>query len=255
MSAALWGVLVVSAAVLVAVGLLIVVNRLISTELREEHNDVAGFIYAVVGIVYAVLLALVVIAVWEEYETARETTVREADELAVIFFTANQLPEPERSRLQDLARSYARIVVEEEWPLMQEGRESSRAWETLGEIRGTIQAFEPTTDAEQALYREELDRVNALGDARRERLLDAREGIPTILWVVLVVGGLITVSFTYLFGLRSNWAHTAMVAALTAVLAMVLFTIGALEYPFSGSVSLDPFAFEFVLDRLAQSGN
>lgn len=249
----LWGVLVVSVAVVVAVGLLLLVNRLIPTELREEHNDVAGFIYAVVGIVYAVLLAFVVIAVWEEYEAARETTVREADELAEIFFIAHQLPEPERSRLQELARSYARVVVEEEWPLMEEGQGSPRAWNTLDEIRGTIQAFEPSSDAEQVLYGEELDRVNELSDARRERLLDAQEGIPTILWVVLVVGGVITVSFTYLFGLRSNWAHTAMVAALTAILALVLFTIGALEYPFSGTVGLDPFAFELVLERFANS--
>jgi hypothetical protein len=34
---------------------------------------VAGFIYAVVGVIYAVLLALMVIAVWEDYEKARDT--------------------------------------------------------------------------------------------------------------------------------------------------------------------------------------
>jgi hypothetical protein len=40
---------------------------------RQGHNDVAGFIYAVVGVIYAVLLALMVIAVWEDYEKARDT--------------------------------------------------------------------------------------------------------------------------------------------------------------------------------------
>ncbi len=253
MISALWGVLVVVACVLVAVGLLTLVNRLVPIELREEHNDVAGFVYAVVGVVYAVLLAFVVIAVWEDYEAARDTTVREADELAEIFFIAHQLPGPERSRLQELSRSYARVVVEEEWALMAEGRASPRAWDTLDEIRGTVQGLEPLDGAGQVLYDEELDRVNALADARRERLLDAEVGLPAILWVVLVVGGLITVGFTYLFGLRSNVAHTLMVAALTAVLAMVLFTIGALEYPFSGTVRLEPFAFELVLERFANS--
>ncbi len=253
MISALWGVLVVVACVLVAVGLLTLVNRLVPTGLREEHNDVAGFIYAVVGVVYAVLLAFVVIAVWEDYEAARDTTVREADELAEIFFVAHQLPEPERSRLQELSRSYARVVVEEEWALMAEGRASPRAWETLDEIRGTVQGFDPRTEAGEVLYGEELDRVNALADARRERLLDAEVGLPAILWVVLVVGGLITVGFTYLFGLRSNVAHTLMVATLTAVLAMVLFAIGALEYPFSGTVRLQPLTFELVLERFANS--
>jgi protein-S-isoprenylcysteine O-methyltransferase Ste14 len=250
---ALWGVLVVVFSVLIAVAALNLVNRLIPTTLREDHNDVAGFIYAVVGVVYAVLLAFVVIAVWQNYEAARDTTVREADELAEIFFLAHRFPEPERTRIQELARSYARVIVDEEWPLMAEGRSSPRAWETLDDLRAAVQAYEPRTETEQVLYGEELDRLNGLGDARRDRLIEAQMGIPAILWFVLVLGGVITVGFTFLFGLRSNLAHTLMVAALTALLAMVLFTIGALEYPFSGSVRLPPSAFELVLDRFDTS--
>lgn len=253
MITALWGVLVVAVSVLVAVAALNLVNRLVPTAMRETHNDVAGFVYAVVGVVYAVLLAFVVIAVWENYEEARDTTVREADELAEIFLLAHRFPEPERTRIQELSRSYARVVLEEEWPLMTEGRMSRRAWEVLDELRDTVQGYDPSTEAGQVLYGEELDRLNELGDARRDRLLDAQVGIPAILWVVLIVGGFITVGFTYLFGLRSNAAHTLMVAALTAILAMVLFTIGALEYPFSGSVRIQPFAFELVLDRFDSS--
>ncbi len=253
MITALWGVLVVVVCVLVAGAALNLVSRLIPTTLREDHNDVAGFIYAVVGVVYAVLLAFVVVAVWQNYEAARDTTVREADELAEIFFLAHRFPEPERTRIQELARSYARVVVDEEWPLMAEGRASPRAWETLDELRDAVQGYEPRTEAGQTLYGEELDRLNGLGDARRDRLIDARMGIPAILWTMLVLGGVITVGFTYLFGLRSNLAHTLMVAALTSVLAMVLFTIGALEYPFSGSVRLLPSAFELVLDRFDTS--
>ena len=33
----------------------------------EKHNEVAGFIFATVGVVYAVLLAFVVIVVWEQF--------------------------------------------------------------------------------------------------------------------------------------------------------------------------------------------
>jgi hypothetical protein len=53
---------------------------------------VAGFIYAVVGITYAVLLGLLVIAVWGSYEAARNTTRSEANELAEIFWLADRLP-------------------------------------------------------------------------------------------------------------------------------------------------------------------
>jgi hypothetical protein len=65
--------------------------------------------------------------------------------------------------------------------------------------------------------------------------------------VVIVVGGAITVSFTYLFGLKSNVAHALMVAALTLVICGILFTIAEFDYPFSGVVEIRPEAFKEVL--------
>jgi hypothetical protein len=64
--------------VLAFVGL-ILVQRLVPSVQRQEHNDVAGFIYAVIGVVYAVLLALVVIGGWENHQLAKETTERERE--------------------------------------------------------------------------------------------------------------------------------------------------------------------------------
>ena len=118
---AVYGVLTVCVVALVAVGGLVAVQRLVPAARRQEHNDVAGFIYAVVGVIYAVLLALMVIAVWEEHEAAKATVREEANELADVFWLAHRLPEPEGPRLQELALSYARVVAEEEWPLMVRG--------------------------------------------------------------------------------------------------------------------------------------
>jgi uncharacterized membrane protein len=247
------GLLAVCAAMVVSVAGLALVQRLVSPELRKQHNDVAGFIYAVIGIVYAVLLALVVVAVWGDYEATRETTDREANELAEIFWLAHQFPEPEQRQIQELARSYAQVVLKEEWPLMAEGRSSPRAWALLDEMRGTLGGFEPRTAAQQALYQEGLDRIHDLADARRTRLVEANEGIPAILWVVLGVGGMVAVGFTYLFGLENTWVHRLMVAALAGLIALVLLTIGALDYPFSGDARIGPGAFELILDRFETS--
>jgi hypothetical protein len=114
MSSVVYGVLVVCAVSLAALGGLALVQRLVPTEVRQKHNDVAGFIYAVLGVVYAVLLALVVIAVWEEFDAAKDTAEQEANALAEIFWLAHGLPEPERHHVQELARSYAEEVVDEE---------------------------------------------------------------------------------------------------------------------------------------------
>jgi hypothetical protein len=56
-------------------------------------------------------------------------------------------------------------------------------------------------------------------------------------------------AYTYLFGLENTSAHTLMVAALTVVIAFVLFTTYTLDNLFAGDVRLGPDAFELVLHR------
>ena len=247
------GLFAISLFMLVSVAGLVMVQRLVSTELRKQHNDVAGFIYAVLGIAYAVLLGLVLVAVWEQFQVASNTAEREADELAEIFWLGHRLPPAEGHRLQELSRSYARVVVDEEWPMLARGESSPRAWALIDEIRLTLQNQDPHTQAEQVLYDQGLERIHDLADARRDRLVEAREGIPLMLWVVLVVGAIVTVGFTYLFGMDSNTTHTLMVALLALVIGLVLFTIGSIEYPFSGDVRLSPEAFHQVLGRFESS--
>ena len=256
-----YGALVVCAVSLAAVGGLTLVQRLVPSETRQKHNDVAGFIYAVLGVIYAVLLALVVIAAWESYESARVTVEGEANALAEIFWLAHWMPQPQGRELQEVARSYAKEVVDKEWPLMERGRtplmkstqETPTGWVLIDDIRARLHAFEPRTQAGQDLYAEGLDQVQRLADARRMRLVAASESMPPVLWVVLIFGGVVTVGFSYLFGLENTWSHRLMVASLASVITLTLFTIGILERPFSGGTHVNPGAFELVLDRFETS--
>ena len=106
---------------------------------------------------------------------------------------------------------------------------------------------------DQMRYEEMLVQLHDLGNARRERLLAAEQGLPPILWVVLILGGIITVFFTYLFGLENTLAHLLMVAALALVISMSLFTVAALDYPFRGDIRIHPTAYENDLERFRES--
>lgn len=247
------GLLLLCVAMALAVGGLILVQRLVPIALRREHNDVAGFIYAVLGVTYAVLLALMVVAVWEEWERAGDTADEEASALAEIFWIADRLPESDGRQIQEVARSYGRVVVDEEWALMEHEKSSPRAWDLLDELRASLQDFDPSTSGQQVLYEQSLDRMHDLANARRDRLLEAENGLPAILWVVLIIGDVIVVGFTYLFGLQSTAIHLLMVGALALIIALVLFTVAALNFPFKGDITVDPDAMEHVLGRFQSS--
>ena len=257
----IYGIIVVGGICLVSLVGLELVQRLVPSVSRQRHNDVAGFIYAALGVIYAVLLALVVISVWEEYQTAGETVEQEANATAEIFWLGHQLPAPEGPHLQELAQSYAREVVHKEWPLMAQGQQppleqeagTPTGWTIVDDIRLSIQEFQPRTKGEEQLFSKGLDDVENLADARRMRLVASEEGVPGILWSVLVVGGVAAVGFTYLFGLESTWAHRLMVATLAAVIGLVLFTVGALGHPFAGGARIGTGAFDLILERFDTS--
>ena len=62
--------LIVGGSVLLAwVGTLLL-RRLTKAPMDDRQNEVAGFIFATVGVLYAVLLAFTVIIVWEQYLSA-----------------------------------------------------------------------------------------------------------------------------------------------------------------------------------------
>jgi TRAP-type C4-dicarboxylate transport system permease small subunit len=253
-----YGVLVVGGCCLLALAGFELVHRLVPAASRQRHNDVAGFIYAALGVIYAVLLALVVITVWEEYQAAAQTVEQEANATAEVFLLGYELPEPEGAHIQHLAHSYAEEVIHEEWPLMASGKQppleqeagTQSGWNLIDDIRASVHGFDPHTKAEEELYAEGLDQVANLANARRSRLIASEEGVPGVLWAVLIFGGMATVGFTYLFGLESTWAHRLMVVTLAAVIGLVLFTIGALGHPFAGGARIGTGFFELVLKRM-----
>jgi uncharacterized membrane protein len=186
------------------------VHRLVPSLWRQRHNYVAGFIYTALGIIYAVLLALVVIAVWGN----------------------TRLPTRRSSRRPTR-------------------RQRSSGWATGFGV--SPQDFEPTSKAEEQLYAKGLDQIESLADARRTRLVASEEGVPGVLWPVLVFGGIATVGFTYLFGLESTWSHRLMVLTLAAAIGLVLFTVGALGHPFAGGARIGTGAFDLILERFDTS--
>lgn len=246
----LFGVLLVGSAVLVSLVGLSLVRRRVSVSTLREHHDVAGFIIAVLGVIYAVLLALIIVVSWESFEAAKVTVEREANGLADLFRFAEGLPAPIQEEIQEQARAYAQTVLEEEWTLMARGDMSRRAVGILDGLWLSVTAWEPSTARESALYEASLAALRDLNNDRRLRALESREGFPPLLWFVLYAGATLTVGFTYFFGVENHRFQALMTALLTASIALVLFLGLALEHPFRGGVRVQPEAFHNVLVRM-----
>ena len=246
----LLGVVVLSLAVLAAVAGLMLAQRWIPLELRKSHNLTIGIIYAALYVTFGVIIGFSAYIALNKYTLAQQTVVNEAGAVRSIYHLAGEFPEPQRDQIQQLASSYARAVVDEEWPLMQKGQTSSHATSLTEQLRQSVDSVEPSTSAEQARYTQALERTNELLLYRDARLLDVREGLPPILWVVLVVLAVTIILFTYFLGMESARLHMVAVAALTAGIAFTIFAIVTLDSPFGGELRVNSAAFELVLQEI-----
>ena len=239
--------------VLVVLGLSVhLLHRYWPYKKRQEHNDVAGFIFATIGVFYAVLLAFVVIVGWEALTSARNTTYTEADQLANVYWISRYLPSPQGAAIEGLTLKYAHTVIDTGWPLMDKRESSQQAQLLLDQMRDDVLGFTPRSGQQQALYQQALVSVNALSAAREDRLVATNDALPQPLWAVLIVGGVITVGFCLLFGLRNKTAHIGMVAGLAVLTTISLLLISHIQYPFSGNPRIGPEAFEVFLSQTHQ---
>jgi Protein of unknown function (DUF4239) len=250
MSAGLIIIVIIGASVLCAVAGLLWVRRLVPLSFLETHHEVAGFFISVLSVIYAVLLGFVILVVWSDFEEIKEAVVREASQLGDILHMARGFPTAVQQQVQQEITTYVHAVVDDEWPAMAQRQVSTRAQSAMASLWHTYMALEPTTTRENALYAETLDRLHALSETRRLRLHASRDKIPRLMWVLLWAGGLITILFTYFFGVQSIRSQVLMTTALTAVIAFVLLLIVALEQPFTGLVRLTPEVFLEALEDL-----
>jgi hypothetical protein len=109
--------------------------------------------------------------VWQQFNTARQIAQNEAASVERLYSLAQRFPQPERDRVQQQEVSYARGVVEEEWPSMRRGVASQQVGRLLEELRRVVQEFEPHTAAAQgALYAEALAELDELEESRQSRV-------------------------------------------------------------------------------------
>jgi hypothetical protein len=217
---------------------------------RELHNDVAGFIFAGIGVIYAVLLAFVVISVWENVDSARQTTFKEADALAGVYWISRELPLPVGATIEHDTLDYAHTVQDTEWPLMGSHKSSPQATQEVYAIRNAVNSFQPADPQQEVLYEHAVSHVEDLATERRARLTEVEDSVPPILWGALILGAVVTIGFTYLFGLSNTLVHSLMVLSLTALVVGSLILVKEMNYPFLGVTKVEPTAFQVFLDRL-----
>lgn len=194
------------------------VRRYATLKELTANNEVAGFKFAVVGVLYAVLLAFAIIVVWEKFNDAESMVAREAGATANIYRLSQGLGDGPGSALRKALGNYLKVTIAEDWPAMERGGESEAARRALDQVYAALlPSIQPQGGPITAEILHQLDVVT---QERRARIVAADGTVPGILWPVLFWGAAITIGFTYFFGTQSLRAQTLM----TGLLSVLIFS-------------------------------
>src|SRR6202041_3906500 len=162
-------------------------------------------------------------------------------------------PPADRDQIQKLSREYADAMIYEEWPAMNEGSLSLNGHRIIMQLWTTTMQAKPASLGEQTSWNHVLNELTNMTENRRLRELQSKSKLPGILWVVLIVGGVITTLSSCLFGTDNFKLHAIQVFSLSLLLALALVAIAGIHRPFRGAVHVNPLGFEHARDTFSES--
>ena len=248
---------IVGAAILIllcafALGGLSIFSRQILPRLKlgpEESVFTSAMMQAVM-VFYGLAVALIAVSVWQTHTDAAGTISGEASALGVLYRHVGGYPEPLRSQLRQDLREYLDYVIHEAWPLQRRGLVPSGGVEKVNDFEAKLVTFEPATEGQKLLHGETLRAYSQMIEARRLRLDAVLTGLPGVLWFVIVIGALVSLSSTFFFQVEDARLQRIQVVLLALFIGLLIFIIFALDRPFRGDLGLQPDAYQLIYDQL-----
>jgi len=229
-----------------------VVHRSIHQRIKVSEtlidNGVVGWFFSGVLTIYGITLGLIAVTTWESTRAVAGVVSQEAATIAALYRDANGFESPLREDLRTKLRDYTRFVIEKAWPAQQRGVILTEGNRMLDEFQSQLYSHEPTTESQKILQTEALKTYNELVEFRRERTEAVNQRVPNAIWAVVLFGGVLTVATSFCFHLQQFRFHLLLTTSLATMIGLLVFLIAALDQPYSGAVTVEPTAYQIILD-------
>jgi Protein of unknown function (DUF4239) len=234
MNGLLFVVVIPTAVILV---ITIIVHRLQIIRRIFVYNEITGIKFTVIGGIYAVILGFATISAWDKFNQAEDAVIAEAGAPLIIMHAASG-SDPESKAVRLAARNYLDLSIEKDWPSMEKGLVSSEVTDALNILYKSVEEYLKTNKTNSILQEEVFQQTKVIGQSRGLRRHLSRGIVPDAMWVGLLGGAIILLSFS-LISLTPNIIAQIVVNSLLSIMIFLpLLIIIFFNYPFSGQVSV-----------------
>lgn len=232
---------------LVAIAAIPLRHRLVGHE-EKGHHDALDAIFSAVSSLYAILLGLILVAAWQNFQDAEHEQIDEAHHVVTLFRLSAGISEPMGGQIRSDIYHYTKRTVEDEWFRMdalfkESSGQSAGLPETFTLYNGLWSRYldyKPQDIREQMILNHAMDELIEFGEDRRSRLLDAKPYLPQDVWRLLFAGAVLVMIMAALFtvGRRGLFAVTSF--ALGASIALELAVVISVDHPYAGQTVVEP---------------
>jgi Protein of unknown function (DUF4239) len=228
-------------------------NRLNKRIRLPQNNEVAGIMFGAISLIYSLVLAFVIVAVWEDYDKLNQTIETEADKLNGIIAHSSALPDSVRHPLDSVLTDYCREVVDYEWK-MKSTDDTERASAIPG-MRRMLVKLEPQDRMQENLFAVLDNDLSDITELRRSRLAHSRSQVPGAVWLILKTGSIMLITFSYLFTVPSETLKRVYLFFLSGCVAMCMILVYTLDQPFTGNARVSNEPYDRILMELHNDDN
>ena len=109
----------------------------------------------------------------------------------------------------------------------------------LDELFETVRLVRPRGAAQIAFYNQTVERLDNIVSARQAAVTASDGSLPTPLYVLLALGGIVVVVLACSLDSKHRRSHVLIVCTIAVMLAFMLAIVVSFDHPFTGSISVN----------------
>jgi hypothetical protein len=242
--------LVLGVSLAVGLGSSLGIRKVFRLNPTEEETEIAINLMQVASAYIGIMLAFAGVLVWQDYEDA-EVAVHQEAAAASELYRDMTIYGPETAEFRQDLRAYIGSIVHDEWPLLRTGQMSLGTEVSLEKLFEKFGQVHPADNRQSAIYEEAFSKLNELVGLRRDRITASQTDIPAVLWIVGIVGSVLTIAYASAF---SNSRYTSlMISGISLTIGLLFLFLLSVDNPFKGHAALDGHQLSelaFTFDRI-----
>jgi hypothetical protein len=229
-------ILILGLSLAVGLGCSVGVRKILRLNPSDDEAEVAINLMQVASAYIGIMLAFAAVSVWQDYQDAQTAVHQEAATASELYRDLTMFG-PETVATRQALRGYMTSIVKDEWPLLGAGTKSPATEAALERLYAAFGTIQPQGDRDSAIYSEAFSKMNDLVVMRRDRVTDSQVGIPAILWVVGLVGSILTIAYAAAFS--HSRLNLLMIAGISLTIGLLFLFLLTVDNPFKGPAQID----------------